>query len=188
MFPKRFLPERRYAAHWKEDGLSDIVFMFSRDGIRFDRRYMEAFLRPGRSLLNWHDGAIEVGPTLVPTGPGEMSLYYVEHYKTPQVRIRRAVLREDGIVSLRGLYAGGSVLTRPLRFRGRELILNHSTSAAGSLRVEIQDASGRTLEGYTLEDCPDIYGDEIGRVVSWKGGSDLSPLAGQVVRLKVGTC
>ena len=185
MFPKRFLPERRYADHWKQDGLSDIVFMFSRDGIRFDRRYMEAFLRPGRNPLNWHDRAIEVGPTLVPTGPGEMSLYYVEHYKTPQVRIRRAVLREDGIVSLRGPYAGGSVLTRPLRFRGRELVLNHATSAAGSLRVEIQDASGRTLEGYALEDCPDIYGDEIGRVVSWTGGSDLSPLAGQVVRLKV---
>ena len=29
MFPKRFLPERRYADHWKQDGLSDIDFMFS---------------------------------------------------------------------------------------------------------------------------------------------------------------
>ena len=186
MFPKRFLPERTFdPGRWEEKGLSDIVFMFSRDGIRFDRRYMEAFLRPGRNLLNWHDRAIEVGPTLVPTGPGEMSLYYVEHYKTPQVRIRRAVLREDGFVSLRGPYAGGNVLTRPLRFRGRELVLNHATSAAGSLRVEIQDAAGNPLEGYSLEDCPHIYGDEIGRVVSWTGGSDLSSLAGQVVRLKV---
>ena len=72
-----------------------------------------------------------------------------------------------------------------MRFTGRELILNHSTSAAGSLRVEIQDASGRPLEGFALEDCPDIHGDEIGRLVSWKGGSDLSPLSGRVVRLKV---
>lgn len=174
MFPKRFLPERTFDPdRWEEKGLSDIVFMFSRDGIRFDRR------------LNWHDRAIEVGPTLVPTGPGEMSFYYVKHYKTPEVRIRRAVLREDGFVSLRCPYAGGSLLTRPLRFAGRELVLNYSTSAAGSLRVEIQDASGNPMEGYALEDCPEIFGDEIERPVSWKDGSDLSSLAGRVVRLKL---
>ena len=111
-----------------------------------------------------------MGPTLVPTGPGEMSLYYVEHYKTPQVRIRRAVLREDGFVSLRGPYAGGSLLTRPLRFADRELVLNYSTSAAGSLRVEIQDASGNPIDGYVLEDCLEIFGDEIERPVSWEAG------------------
>ena len=114
-----------------------------------------------------------------------MSLYYVEHYKTSQVRIRRAVLREDGFVSLRGPYAGGIRLTRPLRFAGRELVLNYSTSAAGSLRVEIQDASGNPIEGYALEDCSEIFGDEIERPVSWKDGSDLSSLAGRVVRLKL---
>ena len=41
------------------------------------------------------------------------------------------------------------------------------------------------MEGYTLEGCPNIYGDEIKRLVSWKRRSDLSPLAGRVMRLKV---
>ncbi len=37
------------------------------------------------------------------------------------------------------------MVTRPLRFSGRELGVNYSTSAGGSLRVEIQDAEGRSL-------------------------------------------
>ena len=32
---------------------------------------------------------------LVPTGDGEMSLYYVENYGTQSVKIRRGVLREE---------------------------------------------------------------------------------------------
>ncbi len=64
---------------WRYRGLSDIVFMSSRDGIHWDRQFREAFLRPGRDQLNWHDRAIEVGPGLVPTGDGEMSLYFIEH-------------------------------------------------------------------------------------------------------------
>jgi hypothetical protein len=43
-------------------GLSDIVFMHSRDGLHFDRRFMEAFVRPGRDQGNWHERAIEIGP------------------------------------------------------------------------------------------------------------------------------
>ena len=64
---------RRLAA----TGQSEVVFMFSRDGLNFDRRFMEAFLRPGPNPLNWHERAVQAGPTLVPTAPGEMSLYYV---------------------------------------------------------------------------------------------------------------
>ena len=210
MFPKRFLPERVFDPDWPGvymdpwanapdcssmevpgitwiygcAGLSDIVFMFSRDGIRFTR-FREAFIRPGRDVRNWHGRAIEVGPTLVPTGDGEMSLYYVEHYGTQSVKIRRGVLREDGFVSLQGDFQGGTARTRPFRFSGSRLTLNYSTSAAGSLRVEIQDERGDPLEGYGLDDCKLIFGDELQRTVKWKGGSDLSALAGQTVRMKI---
>ena len=185
MFPKRFLPTRKFHADWPAPGQSEAVFMFSRDGVNFDRRFMEAFLRPGPNPLNWHERAIQVGPTLVPTAPGEMSLYYVEQGKTDQVRIRRAVLREDGFVSLRAPYRGGMVRTRLLKFSGSKLILNYSTSAAGSIRVEIQDAAGAPIPGYALEDCPEIYGDEIEREVTWRAGSGVEGLAGRTVRLRI---
>lgn len=185
MFPKRFLPNRKFDPGWKEDGLSDLVLTFSRDGIRFDRRFLEAFLRPGPDPLNWHERAIEAGPTLVPAGPAEMALYYMEHYRSAKVRIRRGVLRTDGLVSLRGGYQGGQFLTKPIRIDGSGLLLNYSTSAAGSVRVEIQDAAGRALPGFALSDCAEIFGDEIERRVAWKSGADLARLAGQSVRLKV---
>jgi len=96
MFPKRYLQTRKSPdPNWKHRGLSDIVFMSSRDGIHWDRRFREAFLRPGRDRLNWHEWAIEAGPGLVPTGDGEMSLYFIEHYRTESVRSRRQYSRRD---------------------------------------------------------------------------------------------
>ena len=76
------------------------------------------------------------------------------------------------------------MVTRSLEFSGNRLVLNYATSAAGSIRVEIQDGSGKPLAGYGMEDCIVIYGDEIERVVTWKGGSDLKQLSGQEVRLR----
>ena len=71
-----------------------------------------------------------------------------------------------------------------LTFAGQELEINYSTSAAGSIRAEIQDAIGQPLPGYTVDECAEIIGDEIRRVVVWKHGSDVSPLAGKPVRLR----
>ncbi|MEA3399959.1 MAG: hypothetical protein U9R79_01815, partial [Armatimonadota bacterium] len=173
MFPKRFLPERPAPAGWEHPGLSDIVFMSSRDGFHFDRTFMEAFIRPGRDPLNWHERAIEAGPGLVPTGDGQMSLYVVQNYRTDSVHIRRAVLRQDGIASLHAAMPGGEMTTRPFTFQGSELVINYATSAGGGIQVELQDAEGRPLPGRELESCPPIYGDELARVVAWESGSDV---------------
>ncbi|MCD4728827.1 MAG: hypothetical protein K8R46_14305 [Pirellulales bacterium] len=70
--------------------------------------------------------------------------------------------------------AGGEMTTKPLRFSGNRLAINYSTSAAGGVRVEIQDADGKPIPGFALEDCPEIIGDQIERTVSWKQGSDLT--------------
>jgi len=90
----------------------------------------------------------------------------------------------DGFVSVHADYSGGEFTTKPLIFEGKELVMNYSTSAVGSVRVEIQDQEGTLIPGFTLADCPEIYGDAIEEVVQWKGGSDVSALAGQVVRLR----
>jgi hypothetical protein len=81
-------------------------------------------------------------------------------------------------------HAGGELLTRPLRFAGNTLDINCSTSAAGGIRVEIQDAAGKPITGHGLADSVEILGDDIARVVTWKGGADVSRLAGQPVRLR----
>ena len=75
-------------------------------------------------------------------------------------------------------------MTKPIKFSGRHLALNFSTSAAGSVRVEIQDANGVPLPGFRLEDCSPVFGDAIDRTVSWTKGADVGSIGGQAVRLR----
>ena len=115
----------------------------------------------------------------------EMSIYYGQHDGQKTAHLLRCTLRIDGFASLNASFAGGEMVTKPLVFTGHQLAINYSTSAAGGLRIEIQEANGRPIPGYALADCPEIIGDQIERVVAWTGGSDLSKLAGRAVRLRV---
>ncbi len=184
MFPKRFVPDRKFHEDWKDSGLSESVFMTSRDGVHWDRRFMEPFLGLGPDSDNWTDRNLYIGVGIVPTGPAEMSVYYIEHYKRPSIRLRRGTLRTDGFVSVNAPYTGGEFVTKPLVFEGNELVINYATSVTGGLRVEIQDAEGQPIDGYQLSQCIEIFGDEIERVVRWEKGSDVGSLAGRAIRLR----
>lgn len=188
-FPKRFVPARK-PEHFHMKGVSDGVFMTSRDGVSF-HRWGEAFLRPGLQPECWvcRNNMIAWGLVLtenfLPNAPEEISLYATEnYYQGDSVLLRRHTVRQDGFVSLSAPFAGGSMVTRTLKFAGGELVLNFSTSAAGSVQVEVQDDEAKPLPGFALTDCPEIFGDAIARPVAWKGEGDLSKLAGKAVRLR----
>ena len=184
MFPRRFILGRKFHDDWEEDGLSDVVFMTSRDGVHWDRRFMEPLITPGLDGDNWNDRSMTVGIGLVPTGTDEMSLYYKEHNRLPSSRMRRGTLRADGFASIHAGYGGGELLTKALIFDGRELVINYSTSAAGSIRVELQDEHGLPLPGFGLADCDHVFGDEIERALRWNGVADLSAVAGRPLKLR----
>ena len=93
-------------------------------------------------------------------------------------------LRTDGFISVNAGSEEGELLTRPLTLSGSKLLLNFSTSAAGSLRVEIQTAEGQPIPGFTLADAKELFGDEIDRPYSWKAAADVSSLAGKPVCLR----
>jgi len=183
-FPKRFMPNRKLIAEAPYNGISDAVFATSRDGVHFDRRFMEGFIRPGRNSLNWYSRSNMVATGLLPTADDEISLYVSQAYNHPTAHLRRHVIRTDGFVSVHASYQGGELLTKPLHFSGNHLVINHATSAAGSIRVEITDSSGTPLPGHSAKDCRDIYGDDINHVVTWKSGPDISDLAGKPIRLR----
>ena len=111
-------------------------------------------------------------------------MYCQEHGRLPTAHLRRYTLRTDGFVSVQAGFTGGQFVTRPLVFEGGELELNYSTSAVGSVQVEIQDTEGHALPGYRLEDCPEKFGDEIEGVMGWNAGSGVDKLAGRAVRLR----
>lgn len=186
MFPSRFVVERVPVPDWPAgSGVNDIVLLSSRDGLNWDRTFREAFLRPGPDPNTWHERALYMEHGVLQTGPRELSMYAMHNWRTDDTHIRRLSLRLDGFASVHGDYDGGTLITRPLVFEGSELEINFATSAVGSLRFELRDGSNNPLPGFGLQDCDEIYGDEIDRVVKWKGSPDVSSLAGRPVRLHI---
>jgi hypothetical protein len=61
--------------------------------------------------------------------------------------------------------------------------LNYATSAAGNLRVELQDSTGQPIPGFSLADADELFGDTIDQTAAWNNSTDVSRLAGQEVRL-----
>jgi hypothetical protein len=177
---------RRYGT-----ALTEIVLMSSRDGQSFDR-WGEAFVRPGPERPGtWNYGHLYAAwqgvetPSKLEGAPPELSIYATEDYWTGEgSKLRRYTLRLDGFVSVHASVQGGELLTKPLRFEGDRLTINFATSAVGSIKVEIQDAAGKPIPGFTLEDCPPHFGDAIERAVAWEHGPDVGRLAGQPIRLR----
>ena len=171
--------------------VTDGMFMTSRDALKFNV-WPESFIRPGLRLRNnWfygdnyqNWGIVETKST-IEDAPDELSFYANEaSHQGDSNRWRRYTLRIDGFVSVRAPLAGGEFVTKTLRFAGDTLELNFSTSAAGSIRVELQNPDGTPLKGFAMDDCEEIYGDALAREVPWKGGRDLSQWAGKPVRLR----
>ena len=159
------------------NGSSDILLMTMRAGsTAYQRTFREAFIRPGLDPKRWARKANHARLNVVRTGDAEMSLYHANG--------DRYTLRTDGFISVNAGADGGELLTKPLIFTGDSLFVNFSTGAAGSLRVEIQDASGQALPGFGLEDCQAVIGDAIERQVRWKNNPDLAAIAGKPVRLR----
>jgi hypothetical protein len=195
--PTRFLPGRKVLSDERTAAIgtalgfdfrndcADIILSSTRGGADFPRTFMEAFIRPGLDLKNWTSRANYAAHGFLQTGPEELSVYVNHNVGYASSHIQRYTLRLDGFASVQGPYTGGELLTPPLVFEGRRLAINHSTSAAGGIRVELQDTAGTAIPGFGLGECVEVIGDEIERVVGWTGGSDVGGLAGRPVRLRI---
>ncbi|MCB1231299.1 MAG: hypothetical protein KDN19_13585 [Verrucomicrobiae bacterium] len=179
-FPTRYLPD--------EGQRVEPIFMISRDGVNF-RRFNEPVIpesapadRQGNrsNYMTW-------GMLRLPGKPDEISVYATEAYYGPVPgRVRRFAYRLDGFVSMRTGNDGGELLTKPLTFSGNHLTLNYTTLAKrGSVKIELQNADGQPIDGFTLADATPLTGDSVKATVTWKGGHDLSELSGKPVRVRL---
>ena len=159
-------------------GSTDILFMATRAGeTSYNRLFPEAFIRPGLDPARWGSRSNYVALNVVPTSDTEMSIYHARSG-------HRYVLRSDGFVSVAAAAKEGELVTKPLVFDGDELVVNYSTSAAGSLRVEIQQPDGTPIPEFGLQDCETHVGDTIDGHISWRAGPDLKAWAGRPLRLR----
>lgn len=174
-FPKRFITSRKKVPDHEGPGVSDAVFMSSRDGVHWDRPFLEAWVRPGPDLKNWTDRNNMTANGIVVTGEGEWSLYISEHYRHPDHSIRRLTVRKQGFASMHAGAKGGSFTTKPLKINSSKLLLNYATSAAGSVQIEALDETGAVAAK-----SAEIYGDEFEA-----NALDVTKLDGRTVVLRV---
>lgn len=70
-------------------------------------------------------------------------------------------------------------------YTGSKLFINYETRTQGYIQFELQDVNGNALQNFSLEDCPQISGNEFSREVSWNTGSDVSSFVNTPVYLKI---
>jgi hypothetical protein len=80
----------------------------------------------------------------------------------------RVTWPKDRFMAFHAAAAGGVVTTRILapQAGGDQLRVNVATGA-GNLKVEVLDANGNPVPGYTLADATAIQGDTLGQTVTW---------------------
>ncbi len=183
-FPMRLMPDRQRHLWHGQAGVSDALFVASRDGRAF-HQFRDGFIRPGLDALNWTERNFIVAPGLLRTSPTEYSLYWVDHLRHSDTRLTRGTVRVDGFASLHADASGGEMTSKAVRLESPRLALNMSTSAAGSVSVALLEADGSEISGFGHDDCDVLYGDDLERAVTWGGGDDLARLRGGTIRLSL---
>jgi len=195
-------PEWKARALSGNDGQFEVQFAASADGVSWQRwrqPYVAAGFHDGLDLrlVSMAHGMVRRGrwiwqyfvgwphthgrPDVWDKGPANSR----EWMKRDRGGIYAARQRLDGFVSLDSAHAGGVLTTRPLTFSGKRLRLNLDTRGTGSARVALLDREGRTLPGFSEEECEIINADDTDFVVRWKGGEDVGALAGSAVRVRI---
>jgi len=182
--------------------------VFSRDGIHYNRDYREPFI--ARGAKGTFDAAVVY--TIDPIVHGDRVFFYYMggNYRARETRqalgdkavygcIGLATTPRDRFVSYVGARWTNAasrkpysqVLTRSFTFSGSQLHLNlqatlHGGAGVGpcEMRVEILEPTHHVMSGFSFDDCDNLTQGGLDEVVSWKGQSDLSKLAGKPIKLR----
>lgn len=184
-FPMRFVKGRKKVPEHSHDGVSDVVMMSSRDGHFWNRVTADAFIPPGLDQDNWTDRSSMTATGIVRISEEEQAIYVSEHYRHEDNRLRRHGFPRDRYVALEAGDEPGECVTHPLTFRGNQLLVNCRTSAAGWLKVEIQDEQGEPMPGFAMDQALEWYGDELDGRIAWQEQKDVASLEGKRIRLRV---
>lgn len=177
-----------------DDGRIEPELIYSNDGIEWKRLPVREPFLPHGPAGSFEAGSIyTTGDRPVVVGDELRFYYFGVSYTHGDTELDNSPKNYSGIglaTLARDRYVGcqagthvGTLLTKPLRFDGKQLHLNLD-STRGETRVALLDADGKPLPGYSLTDCQPICGDSLDQVVRWKAGSDLSSFSGKPVRVQ----
>jgi hypothetical protein len=165
----------------------DLQLVYSYDDMDWRRCHDRTPFVPLGPEGSYDSGMVFCSTLPVPVGD-ELWFYYGasnhDHAHEGAECIALATLRRDGFVSLDADDLG-EIVTKPLIFQGDRLVLNLDCDEAGYAVVELQDEAGKPIAGFTRREADRLTGDSVTRIVTWRGRSDVSRLAGQPVKARI---
>ncbi len=169
-------------------GVIDIELMLSRDGFRWERPFRDEFFLPREGGGEFEAGSIFTNSTPVVLDD-EIRFYYGAYSMgatgadngkqasgaglatLPRDRFAglRSVEVSDQPTLARPLHHTGQVTLRPVDLSTCAELSVNADASEGKVRVELLDAEGYRLPGYTKDDALPLTGDSFSHPVRWKG-------------------
>ena len=161
---------------------NQIMVGYSRDGYSWYREDMNPFMPVNENEGSWNQGNLQSvagSPIIV----DDKLYFYLSGRKLEGKQeitsTGLAVLRRDGFASMKG---NGELLTSKLNFDGDYFYLN--ANVKGELKVELLDANGLVIPGFSKSDCNVVSGDNVAYNVTWKNNKTLTSLRDSVIKVK----
>lgn len=171
------------------DGTLDVQLITSADGRKWQRTAKREPIIP-RGAQGGFDGGSIFGVCSTAVHVGDETWVYYTGISTThgapmppkRIAIGRAEWRRHGFVSLDTGAETARVETRPLKLSTASLIIN-ADAAGGELRVGLQEADGRPIAGFSLEECTPLSADNTRWTPKWS--SNATPPTDRPLRVVV---
>jgi hypothetical protein len=156
-------------------GIMDCELAISRDGLSWQRPFRKPYFLPMSD-----DGAFDSGSILTNATPvlldDEFRFYYGGYSQGATgttegelvTGIGLATMPRDRFAGVQPIDAVGQVTLRRIDLSSCEAITVNADAAAGSVRVEVLDADGYRVRGFTREEALPITGDGLRHAVRWQ--------------------
>lgn len=176
-------PENDQAYSHGEIKRNQVMLGYSRDGYSWFREDRNPFFAVNETKEAWNYGNLQ-SVAGVPLIVGDKLYFYLSGRRLTEVgkeitTTGLAFLRRDGFASMKGT---GELQTPPLTFKGKYFFVN--ARVEGKLRIELLDANGAVLPGFSKADCLPFQGDQVKSKVVWNGNPSLLPLQGKMIIIK----
>jgi hypothetical protein len=174
-------------------------FIFSRDGIHFDRDFREPYV--GRGDTGAFDSVCVYVDAPIVHGDNMFVYYTGVNWRAPEQLaslgdkahggVGLAMAKRDSFVSIdSGRVDTAVVVTRPFGFTGDHLYVNLQRAEQGwgagnpELRVEVLDSRFSPIEGFTRDQADPVSVTSLNHQATWKGSADLKALQGRTISLR----
>jgi hypothetical protein len=183
-----FIEPGIFTPHKFWEGRVDCQLAYSLNGWHFQRSIREPFIpnnEPGlpgsgmiypSSMIQKKDGSLWIYSSTAKREHG-----YIAADEDGIVAYK---LRKDGFIYLQSKTGIGTIGTRPIYWQKEDLELNVQ-GQGGGVRVQITDAFGKPMDGFTFEDCISFHGDSTSWKPIWKEDKRVSNLAEKAIRIEV---